>query len=206
MGARPVRRPDARARRRSLLRPGPARRGARRERGGPAAADRARRVGVRRRHRPRRAGPRALGKLAAGRAGPAPHRRPDRRRVRPRPGRAREVVADRRGARRRVDVHPAAAAELAVHARLVVLDLRRRLDQPDVLAGPPPRGVQHGRDLPGPPDVRGRRLRVLVPADGRRRPVQRSTTSGWRRSRAATSRSSAGARSRSGCRSGRPAG
>ena len=41
-----------------------------------------------------------------------------------------------------------------VHPRLVVLDLRRRLDQPDVLAGPPARGLQHGRDLPRPPDVR----------------------------------------------------
>ena len=71
----------------------------------------------------------------------------------PRPRPAQEHVAHRRGHRRRLDVRPAAAAELAVHARLVVLDLRRRLDQPDVLAGPPPRGLQHGRDLPRPPDV-----------------------------------------------------
>ena len=43
-GARPVRRADARTRRRGLLRPGPAGRGARGERRGPAAAHRTRRV------------------------------------------------------------------------------------------------------------------------------------------------------------------
>ena len=52
----------------------------------------------------------------------------------------------------------------AVHPRFIVLDLRRRLDQSDVLAGAPPRSLQHGRDLQGPPDVRGPGFRVLVPA------------------------------------------
>ena len=63
-------------------------------------------------------------------------------------------------------VRAAAAAEHAVHPRLVVLDLRRGGDQPDVLAGPPARGLQRGRDLQGPPDVRRRRVRLLVPARG----------------------------------------
>ena len=44
----------------------------------------------------------------------------------------------RRRPRRHVAVRAAAAAEHAVHPRLVVLDLRRRVGQPDVLAGPPP--------------------------------------------------------------------
>ena len=77
--------------------------------------------------------------------------------------------------------------EHAVHPRLVVLDLRRRVGQPDVLAGSPSRGVQRGGDLQGPPDVRRRRLRVLVPARGRRRPVGDRPTSGSRRWKAATS-------------------
>ena len=62
--------------------------------------------------------------------------------------------------------------EHAVHPRLVVLDLRRRVGQPDVLAGPPPRGLQRRRHLPGPPDVPGRGVRVLVPAARRRRPAR----------------------------------
>ena len=70
-------------------------------------------------------------------------------------------------------LHPAAATEHAVHARFVVLDVRRSVHQPDVLAGAPARGVQRRRDLPVPPDVRGRRLRVLVPPPGRRRSLQR---------------------------------
>ena len=84
----------------------------------------------------------------------------------------RQGLADRRRARRPEHLRAAAAAEHAVHPRLVVLDLRRRVDQPDVLAGPAPRGVQRGRDLQGPPDVRRRRLRVLVPARGARRPLR----------------------------------
>ena len=61
----------------------------------------------------------------------------------------------------------AAGAELAVHARFVVLDLQRRLGQPDVLAGPAPGIAQPAGDLPLPPDVPGRQLRVLVPGTGR---------------------------------------
>ena len=53
-------------------------------------------------------------------------------------------------------LHPAAAPEHVVHARLVVLDLRRRLDQPDVLARASPGGLQRRRDLSLPPDVPGR--------------------------------------------------
>ena len=42
------------------------------------------------------------------------------------------------------------------------LDLRRRRRQPDVLAGPPPRGAQRRDDLPLPPRLPRRRLQVLV--------------------------------------------
>ena len=80
----------------------------------------------------------------------------------------------------------AAAAQHAVHPRLVVLDLRRRVGQPDVLAGPAPRGVQRGGDLQGPPDVR----RAPTSSSGTRPRAttagSRSPTSGWPRSRAAT--------------------
>ena len=140
---------------------------------GTAAADRAGRVGVHR--RAGRSSTRSASLLAepqARPAGQAPDRRADRRRGRPRPGRRRRGLADRRRARRPEHVRAAAAAEHAVHPRLVVLDLRRRVDQPDVLAGPPPRGLQRGGDLQGPPDVRRRRLRVLVPARGPRRPLR----------------------------------
>ena len=109
-------------------------------------------------------------------------------------------VADRGRGRRPVDVRPAAAAQQPVHPRLVVLDLRRRLGQPDVLARPPARGLQHGRDLPRPSAVRGR----ATSSSGTRRWATTtgsgSRTSAWPRSRAATSRSSAAARSRSACR------
>ena len=60
----------------------------------------------------------------------------------------------------------AAGAEFAVHARLFVLDLQRRLGQPDVLAGPAHGIAQPAGDLPLPPDVPGRRLRVLVSRTG----------------------------------------
>ena len=114
-----------------------------------------------------------LGGLEPGAARQAPDRRPDRRRGRPRPG-ARPPRSSLIGAALDdpSDVRAAPAAEHAVHPRLVVLDLRRGVGQPDVLAGPPARGLQRRGDLPGPPDVRRRRLRVLVPARGRRRPVR----------------------------------
>ena len=84
-------------------------------------------------------------------------------------------------------VRPAAAAEHAVHPRLVVLDLRRRLDQPDVLARPAPRGLQHAAIYRAHPMFAGRRLRVLVSAAGRRRAVQgrglRPRVAGGRRRR-----------------------
>ena len=77
----------------------------------------------------------------------------------------------------------AAAAELPVPARPVVLDLRRRHDQPDDQAGPGPGDDDHGGDLPVPPDVRrrgvpdlaGRRRRGLgpLPCRGRRRAADR---------------------------------
>ena len=50
-----------------------------------------------------------------------------------------------------------AAAELPVPARPVVVDLRRRDDQPDDQGGAPARDGDHGGDLPLPPDVRRRR-------------------------------------------------
>ena len=105
-------------------------------------------------------------------AGDPSHRWPHRGRVGPRPGPAAVQLGHRRRHRRREHVRAAAAAEHAVHPRLVLLDVRRGLDQPDVLAGPPARGVQRGRHLPLPPDVRRGRLRVLVPRARRRRAVQ----------------------------------
>ena len=166
------------------------------------APRRARRDRVRGRHRPgRRRSRDLLASDGAGRAGAPPHRRPDRRRIRPRPratlGQASLIAA---AVDDPIDLRPAATAEHAVHARLVVLDLRRRLDQPDVLAGAPARGLQHGRDLPRPPDVRA----TPASSSGIRRSAtttaSRPRTSGWRRSRAATSRSSATGPSRSACR------
>ncbi len=59
---------------------------------------------------------------------------------------------------RRPDEHAAAAAaELPLPARPVVLDLRRRHAQPDDEAGSQARDDDHGGDLPLPPDVRRRR-------------------------------------------------
>ncbi len=138
---------------------------------GPPAADRPRRVRARRRPGPGRRGPGLPGRARPGRPRPPPHRRPHGRRIRARPRAPGRLVADRRRDRRRIDVRPPAIAELAVHARLVVLDLRRRLGQPDVLARPTARGLQHGRDLPGPPHVPRRGLRVLVSPPRRRRAV-----------------------------------
>ena len=51
----------------------------------------------------------------------------------------------------------AAAAQLPVPARPVVLDLRRRHAQPDDQAGPQAGDDDHGGDLPLPPDVQPRR-------------------------------------------------
>jgi hypothetical protein len=71
------------------------------------------------------------------------------------------IAAAGRGPQR---LRAAPASQHAVHPRLVVLDLRRRLHQPDVLDRPPAGGLQLRRDLPLPPDVRKRGLRVLVSA------------------------------------------
>ena len=100
--------------------------------------------------------------------------------------RLRQGVADRRGARRRRDLRPAAASQHALHARLLLLDLRRRLGQPDVLAGAAARSAQHAGDLPLPPDVQGRRFQLVVSRSlpttaGSTRPI-----SAGLRSRAAT--------------------
>ena len=73
-----------------------------------------------------------------------------------------------------------AAAEPPVHARHVVLDLRRRLDEPDGQAGPPPGDRPPRSDLRLPPDVRRRGVRNAGTAA--------STSSGAApRSKAATS-------------------
>ena len=167
---------------------GPARRGAGGRRRGPRAADRARR---------RRSTPSAcrwstrsaplLAALKPRAARQPPDRRADGRRGRARPRRgsgARPLLGGR--ARRHQHLRPATAAEHAVHPRLVVLDLRRRVDQPDVLARPAAGGLQRRRDLPRPPDVRRRRLRVLVPARSATTGGSTSRTSAAPRSRAAT--------------------
>ena len=64
-------------------------------------------------------------------------------------------------------LRPPAAPEPALHPRHERLDLRRRLDQPDVLAGAPERDAQRRGDLPLPPALPRRRLPDLV---RRRRP------------------------------------
>ena len=153
VGARPVRRPDARARRRGPLRPGPAGRGARRERGGPARLDRARRVAE------CVVGPSLVGgRPRSGLSSLSPELL------------ARHLIGGLTVAESGLDLGKLKGTSLIaaaiddprtfvlpplpntpVHPRLVVLDLRRRLDQPDVLAGPPARGLQHGRDLPAHP-------------------------------------------------------
>ena len=91
-----------------------------------------------------------------------------------------------------------AAAEPALHARHERLDLRRRVDQPHVLAGAPARDAQRRGRLPLPPALPRCRLPDLV--------RRRSTTTGAaRRSRAATSCRSATASSSSARASGRTA-
>ena len=72
-------------------------------------------------------------------AGEAPHRRAHRRRGGARPGARppRPASSAPRSTTTSQFVLPP-LPEHAVHPRLVVLDLRRRVGQPDVLAGPPP--------------------------------------------------------------------
>ena len=128
--------------------------------------------------------------IAAARAGPRVGRDGGRRRLVAEfliGGITRADVAAGRGAGvgvGRPDVHAAAAAaELPVPARPVVLDLRRRHAQPDDQAGPQAGDDDHGGHLPVPPDVRrrgvpdlaGRRRRGLgpLPRRGRRRAADR---------------------------------
>ena len=101
----------------------------------------------------------------------------DRRRDRARAAR-RDPVGDRAGAAPD-RLRPAAAPEPALHARHERLALRRRLAQPDVLAGAPARDAERRGDLPLPPALPRRRLRDLV---RRRRP----RLGHWRAWRAAT--------------------
>ena len=61
----------------------------------------------------------------------------------------------------------AAAAELLVPARPVLLDLQRRHDQPDDQAGPQAGDDDHGGHLPVPPDVRRRAVPHLAGRVGR---------------------------------------
>ena len=68
---------------------------------------------------------------------------------------------------RRHRVHPAADSEHAVSARSVLLDLRRRDLQSDVLAGPQARDAPAARRLQVPPLVQRRRLQDLVGRFGR---------------------------------------
>ena len=151
-----------------------------------------------------------LDEVDAGHARRPPHRRPDRR------GRPAELLKGRgdaevgtgaiaqRLARRVRDgagrLRAPAAAEQLLHPRPLRLDLRRRRRQPDVLAGAPARGAQRRGDLPLPPALPRRGVRVLVlPRAGGR--VVRPR----RAPRAATSCRSATGRSPSAWASARPA-
>ena len=89
----------------------------------------------------------------------------------------------------RPDQHAAAAAaELPVPARPVVLDLRRGHAQPDDQAGAQARDPHHGGDLPVPPDVRRGAVPDLAGRSG-------AETGAAPTSRAATCSRSATARS-----------
>ena len=140
---------------------------------------------------------------AARRAGAPSHRWTDDRGVRPRRRSDEGHVAHRRGRRRPVDLRPAAAAEHAVHARLVVLDLRRRLDQPDVLARAAARGHTTWPSSTAP--IRCSPTAASSTGIRRWATTTASTprTSGSPRSRAATWRSSATEPSRSASASAR---
>ena len=98
----------------------------------------------------------------------------DRRRHRPGAAR-RDAIGDRPGAAPD-RLRPAAAPEPALHARHERLALRRRLAQPDVLAGAPARDAERRGDLPLPPALPRRRLRDLV----RRRRPRLGARRGWR--------------------------
>ena len=160
----------------------------------------------RRRTEPRRGHPGLPDRAGARGAGPPSDRRPDGRGIRARPREAARHVAHRGRHRRPVDVRPASPPQHAVHPRLVVLDLRRRLDQSDVLARPPARGLQHGGHLPRASAVPRTSRSTTGIRSSATTSGSTSRTSGRPPSRAATSRSSAAGRSRSGCPNGPPAG
>ena len=170
--------PHAGDRTRTAVRRGPVgracARGARRVRGGARLARRRdrlprrparRRARAARRARVARADPRSAvaradartrgARVAHGALLVGTRRTPDRRRHL-----RRAPVQERQ--HRRADgprVRRATAAEHAVHARHVGVDLRRRLDQHDGDAGADPRVPPSRGRLPAPPDVRGRRVR-----------------------------------------------
>ena len=171
-GVRRVRRPDARARRGGAAVPRAARRDARGPRRARLAA-------------PAQAAPggghddllaRADG-LDDGDAGRGAGHATDRRRDAGRAARRHRRRDRARAAAHRL--HPQAAAQPAVHARHERLALRRRVDQLDVLAGPPARDAQRRGRLPLPPALPRRRL-------SRSGSAASTTTGARRRSRAAT--------------------
>ncbi|CAA9573778.1 MAG: Arginine deiminase, partial [uncultured Thermomicrobiales bacterium] len=148
-GARRLLRGDARPRGGGALRRGAARRRAHRSRG--ARMDR--RSGTRRAPRgplPRPLPARVGAECLAGRGGGLPHRR--NHQGRPGSGQRPDV---RRERQRRHD--HAAAAELHVPARPLLVAVRRRDAQPDGQAGPTPGDRLHGGDLPLSPDVPAQR-------------------------------------------------
>ena len=120
----------------------------------------------------RRAAPGVADRDAGGGAGDAPDRRHHGARAA-----RRDPVGDRAGAAPD-RLRAAAAPEPALHPRHERLDLRRRLAQPDVLAGAPARDAQRRGDLPLPPALPRRRLPDLV---RRRRPRLGPRADGGRR-------------------------
>ena len=114
-----------------------------------------------------------LTEMPAERAGDAADRRHHRA------GAARRDPVGRSGAALRpTDFVLRAAPEPALHPRHERLDLRRRLAQPDVLAGTPARDPERRGDLPLPPALPRRRLPDLV---RRRRPRLGLRAAGGRR-------------------------
>ena len=170
--ARRLHRRAARPRRRGLLPAGPARRDARRLRRRPAPHHRPRGLLLHRRPLARRTS------CATGSSPSTPARLADvligglliSELDGPRSRGAQPPLARRR-ARRAELLRAAAAAQQRLHARLERVALRRRRAAAAVLARAPARGRERLGDLPLPPDVRGRRLLVLVSARGRRRAV-----------------------------------
>ena len=129
------------------------------------------------RTQPRRPAAQAVRRPRRPHAGRVPRRRGAQGRPAPGPG-AQPQVGHAAGRRLRA----AAAAQPPVPAGQLLLDLPRRLGQPDGQARPPARDAAQPRHLPLPPDVRRRGLRLVLRRRRRQPPARHRR--GRRRARA----------------------